>query len=571
MNLGDFEINVPTFFISSPIQGEVGTEGILTVEINFLKINSIAQSNDFYTVDSYLINSEGYFLSKPKFIGDVIKSDLIKTRPELNLQIMKPNSNQFTEIFKLSNSESTVLELNGYVNYLGNFVIGSITPVKETNWFYITEIEKNEAFSKIILIQILIFSIICIVLISLTGLAFYFTSTFTAPIRKLQTATEQIIKGNLDVKIATDSQDDIGELSRNFENMIENLKDTTDIEAQMLLQQNLRKALEASSIVSIIDQNGKIIYVNDKFCEVSKYSKEELIGKRQDILRSKMHPRPFYADLWGIISNGKIWHGEICNKAKDGMLFWNDTTIIPFFDKNGKIYEYVSVRIDITNQKNLTQKLVKSERLSAIGELASRLAHDLRNPLDVIKNTLYLVEPFLKQHPETSKNVVIFKRSVERIEHQINDVLNFIKEKPTIFDNYIVTDIIKNSLESLIIPDNIKITLKPSDIQFEVDSSQIEIVFTNLIRNSIEAIGEDMGTISIKVIKKQNKIIIEFVDSGVLNVDVDKIFEPLFTTKMTGTGLGLVSCKTIVKNHGGKMSVKSFPTTFTVIIPNTKK
>ena len=110
----------------------------------------------------------------------------------------------------------------------------------------------------------------------------------------------------------------------------------TDIEEQISHQENLRKALDASSIVSIIDPSGKITYANDKFCEVSKYSKEELIGQRQDIVRSKFHPPSFYADLWKVISKGEIWRGEICNTAKDGTLFWNDTTVIPFLDKDGK-------------------------------------------------------------------------------------------------------------------------------------------------------------------------------------------------------------------------------------------
>lgn len=217
--------------------------------------------------------------------------------------------------------------------------------------------------------------------------------------------------------------------------------------------------------------------------------------------------------------------------------------------------------------KELNKIKIEKERLSAIGELSARLSHDIRNPLDVIKNTMYLLEPSLKQHPETSKYVTIFKKSVERIEHQITDVLNFIKERPTVMKNCLVTDIIKNSIESIIVPDNIKITVKPSDIQFNVDSSQMEIVFTNLIRNSIESIESDVGTISINVTEKEDDVIIEFADSGILNETMDKIFEPLFTTKMTGTGLGLISCKTIVENHGGKINASSFPTTFMIILP----
>lgn len=200
--------------------------------------------------------------------------------------------------------------------------------------------------------SIVLVFVICAITVSVF-LGFLIPKLITKPIKKLQNATEQIIQGNFDIKTARNSQDDLGQLSRNFQNMIETLKDTTNVKEQLTIQQNLRKALEESSIVSIIDKNGKITYVNDKFCQVSKYTKNELIGKRQDILRSrKIHPPGFYKDLWTTISSGKIWHGEICNTAKDGTLFWNDTTVIPFLDKNGQILEYVSIRNNITEQKN---------------------------------------------------------------------------------------------------------------------------------------------------------------------------------------------------------------------------
>ena len=111
-----------------------------------------------------------------------------------------------------------------------------------------------------------------------------------------------------------------------------------------------------------------------KFCKISKYSKEELIGIDQNILRSDVHSLEFYDSLWNIISSGKVWHGEICNKAKDGTLFWNEVSIVPFADKDGVIYEYVAIRTDITHQKDLSKKLIEVERLSAIGELAARIA-----------------------------------------------------------------------------------------------------------------------------------------------------------------------------------------------------
>lgn len=568
--LGIYEKNIPIYYISAPIEGEVGIEGILTVCFNLLDINSISQSNDFFTINSFIVNSEGYFLSKPKIITNEMVSDQFKTRPELKLQTINPNSNQFTEIFSSANTEKNVLNLDGYENHMGKFVIGSISPIKETTWSYITEIEKNEAFLEISSFQIMILSIISIVLISMTGLAFYFTSTFTAPIKNLQSATEEIMKGNFDIKTGIKSQDDIGQLSQNFDFMINNLKEMTDIEQQLSIQQNLRKALDESSIVSIIDKNGKIKYANDKFCKISKYSKEELIGTRQDILRStKIHPTSFYAELWNVISKGKIWRDEICNTAKDGTLFWNNVTVIPFVDKDGKISEYVSVRNDITEQKNLTQKLIHAERFAAIGELSSRMSHDIRNPLSIIQNEFEL----LKRKKILDKNQIErVSSSINRITHQLNDVLDYLRDTPLEKQRFNLSNLLSKVLTSLNIPSGVKITKSGDEIFMFGDESKMNIALVNLIYNAIQAV-EDSGEIDVSISKTNTEIIIKVTDSGpgITIKPLEKVFDPLITSKQKGTGLGLASVKNIITQHNGTISVNNDPTTFIIKIPQKEE
>ena len=223
------------------------------------------------------------------------------------------------------------------------------------------------------------------------------------------------------------------------------------------------------------------------------------------------------------------------------------------------------------NMARISKRTLQNEKFATIGQLSARVAHDLRNPLSVIKNIITLDElnpP--KTNEETNKRKKMLSSAVDRMTHQINGVMNMIKTSPLEIKNISIKTIMESSQDSLIIPKDIQIKIEGSETTFPGDPKLLESVFSNLISNSIHAMN-GKGIIRVKQIEEKNQIIIKVIDDGpgIPKKDLSKIFTPLFTTKQRGTGLGLFSCKGIVEQHGGTIEVSNNPTTFTIKLPKT--
>jgi len=215
----------------------------------------------------------------------------------------------------------------------------------------------------------------------------------------------------------------------------------------------------------------------------------------------------------------------------------------------------------------LHKKIIEKERLSSIGALSTRLAHDIRNPLSVIKNSFEIIKIKSKNNLDDSviSNFDRIARAVDRITHQTKNVLDFVNVSELQYTQQSLVSIIHSTIKNTDITENVDIVLPKNDFTIYCDSYKLEIVFTNLIHNAIYAINGN-GKILFRLLDNEEEVIIEIEDSGIGIPDsmLEKIFDPLFTTKQTGTGLGLSSCQSIVEAHGGKISVQNDPTIFTI-------
>src|SRR5215472_14120707 len=178
-------------------------------------------------------------------------------------------------------------------------------------------------------------------------------------------------------------------------------------------------ALNQAAIVATTNVKGEITFVNDKFVEISKYSREELLGRDHRIINSGYHSKEYIRDLWHTIANGRIWRGEFRNRAKDGSFYWVDTTIVPFLDERRRPYQYLAIRYEITDRKHSEERLREQAALARLGEMAAVVAHEVKNPLAAIKGAMQIIGGRL---PEASRDRAIVGEIIARAD-SLNDIV----------------------------------------------------------------------------------------------------------------------------------------------------
>lgn len=325
--------------------------------------------------------------------------------------------------------------------------------------------------------------------------------------------------------------------------------------------QKMSYAIEQSpSIVVITDTRGRIEYVNPKFTEQTGYMPHEVIGRNMSELHpSRVTPRVF-AEIWSIVQSGNKWTGEMESERKNKETYWEGVSILPIKNPDGEMIHVLRVSQDITERKNTEELLRKSEMLSAVGQLAAGIAHEIRNPLTALKGFTKLLDAGTSNKTYTQ----IMTAELDRIESIISELL--VLAKPQIWNYhkkdivYVLQDVIM-LLDTQAIMKNVEIVTA-----FDLDipnitcvENQLKQVFINILKNGIEAMP-DGGRLTVSVERQDAfNIRLQFIDEGcgIPEDKIPKLGEPFYSTKEKGTGLGLMVSFKIIENHRGTISIKS--------------
>lgn len=402
-------------------------------------------------------------------------------------------------------------------------------------------------------------------------------------------------------------KDNLTRLGHAVERALREVKRQHHIKQVEVQLRKLSRAVEYSpSSIVITDKSGKIEYVNPRFTMITGYTADEAIGQSPRIVKSGKQSTELYKELWNTITSGKEWRGELCNRKKNGELYWESVSISSVTNGGCKIVNYVAVKEDITERKKMEEAIrrhneeleilveertahimelerqrVENEKLAVAGRMAAQVAHEINNPLGGIKGGFMLIKDAIPEDYKYYKYVGMIESEIDRIARivrQMFDLCRPYQGKICEFDLMVPVRDVVNMLNNLSNERCVTINLGGFDNTVKVTMSEdyFRQILFNIINNAIDASPEG-GEINIVNVKNQNNwlnIMVSDQGEGIPDELSSKIFEPFFTTKdkysNSGLGLGLATTKGIVEAMGGSLdfaSEKDKGTTFKIGLP----
>ena len=372
---------------------------------------------------------------------------------------------------------------------------------------------------------------------------------------------------------------DISERKESKLKLVQTMENLRDIE----------KALDESSIVAITDRAGVITYVNEKFCEISKYEKHELLGKTHRVINSGYHPKAFFQEMWSTIKRGEVWRGEVKNRAKDGTEYWMNTTIVPFLDDDRKPRQFISIRSDITDRVKAEEALAeRTEQLARTRDEAikasmiksqflANMSHELRTPLNAI---IGYSEMLREEAEELGESVFVedsgkISKAGNHLLALINDILDISKIEAGKMDLHLETC----SLPSLV--QDVVTTIRPlteekgirldyecaEQGEITTDVLKVRQILINLLSNANKF--TEAGVITLRIFREErdgasgHSFYVRDTGIGMTPEQMEKLFHAFTqadastTRKYGGTGLGLAISQRLSQMMGGDIRVDS--------------
>src|SRR5580700_59551 len=349
--------------------------------------------------------------------------------------------------------------------------------------------------------------------------------------------------------------------------------------------EDLKFALDQHAIVARTDERGIITFANDKFCSVSQFTREELLGQDHRIINSKYHNKEFFAGLWKAIKSGEVWKGEIKNRAKDGSFYWVDSTIVPFRDGMGKPKQFIVIRMDITGLKRIEEELRAAKDAAegasrAKSEFLANMSHEIRTPMNgIIGMTELALDTQLTVEQREYLNMV--KTSAASLLTLINDILDFSKIEAGKLDLDVADFSLRQSIGETLKALGFRAHQKGLELAWRVaqdvpdylagDASRVRQVLVNLVGNAVKF--TERGEVVVEIERDPTStgeiVVLHFcvrdTGIGIAKEKQDMVFgaftqaDSSTTRKYGGTGLGLAITRRLIDLMGGKLWLESEP------------
>lgn len=348
--------------------------------------------------------------------------------------------------------------------------------------------------------------------------------------------------------------------------------------AQKTLLLHTAALQSAANAIVITDADGIVISVNPAFTVLTGYTQDEVIGKKTNVLKSGKQDESYYKRLWETIMAGNVWRNEIVNKRKDGSLYTEEMTITPVVNDKGIITNFVAIKQDVTDQRNLQQQLFQSQKVESIGTLAGGIAHDFNNILGIILAYASLIERAPMEPEKMKESVGAIIKAVHRGASLVKQILTFARKTDVSFKPVKVPELI-HELQGMLRETFPKIITIREEITAEIpeihaDQTQLHQALLNLCVNARDAMpkgGEltitadllSRASVALKFVDAKHdqyiRISVQDTGTGIDAITMRKIFDPFFTTKEVGkgTGMGLAVVTGVAQTHHGFVDVES--------------